>query len=46
MVNHFEERMPRPIIGIAHSMGSVQLYVQENPGCPKKANLGLGFSSL
>lgn len=34
MVNRFEERMPRPIVGIAHSMGSAQLYVQEHPGCP------------
>lgn len=25
MVNHFRERMPRPIFGIAHSMGAVQL---------------------
>ncbi|KAL2059537.1 hypothetical protein ABVK25_000830 [Lepraria finkii] len=25
MVNRFEERMPRPIVGIAHSMGSAQL---------------------
>ena len=26
MVNHFRERMQRPIVGIAHSMGAVQLY--------------------
>ena len=26
MVNKFQSRMPRPIIGIAHSMGCAQLY--------------------
>ena len=25
MVNHFQDRMPRPIVGMAHSMGTVQL---------------------
>lgn len=27
MVNHFREEMPRPLIGVAHSMGCAQLYV-------------------
>lgn len=26
MVNRFQAEMPRPIIGIAHSMGAAQLY--------------------
>lgn len=26
MVNHFRERMPQPIVGIAHSMGAAQMY--------------------
>lgn len=30
MVNRFWDRMPRPIIGIAHSMGSAQLYTPYN----------------
>ena len=25
MVNHFQDRMPRPIVGMAHSMGTTQL---------------------
>ena len=25
MVNHFQDRMPRPIVGMAHSMGTAQL---------------------
>ena len=27
MINQFEERMPRPIVGIGHSMGTAQLWV-------------------
>ena len=27
MINHFEKRMPRPIVGIGHSMGTVHLWV-------------------
>ena len=27
MVNHFADQMPRPIIGVAHSMGCAQMYV-------------------
>ncbi|MCJ1474796.1 hypothetical protein MMC13_003456 [Lambiella insularis] len=30
MVNHFRERMPRPIFGIGHSMGCAQLYEIEH----------------
>ena len=29
MVNHFADQMPRPIVGVAHSMGCAQL--QELP---------------
>ena len=27
MVNRFADQMPRPIIGVAHSMGCAQLHV-------------------
>lgn len=27
MINHFREEMPRPIIGVGHSMGCAQLLV-------------------
>ena len=26
MINHFRDKMLRPIIGVAHSMGCIQLY--------------------
>lgn len=29
MVNHLRERMPRPIVGVAHSFGAAQLYNPE-----------------
>lgn len=30
MINHFREQMPQPLIGIGHSLGSVQLYVPQS----------------
>ena len=27
MINRFADQMPRPIVGVAHSMGSAQLHV-------------------
>ena len=37
MVNRFADQMPRPIIGVAHSMGCAQLHVL--PVCPTLGSL-------
>ena len=31
MINQFRKEMPRPLIGIGHSMGGNHLYVFEDP---------------
>lgn len=28
MINHFRDQMPRPLIGIGHSMGGNHMYVE------------------
>lgn len=34
MINHFHEQMPRPIVGVGHSMGATQLYIHS--ACDRK----------
>lgn len=31
MINHFRDQMPRPLIGIGHSMGGAQMSVSKQP---------------
>ena len=46
MVNHFRERMPQPIFGIAYSMGAAQLYAAYSLAARTMANLHQVFSYL
>ena len=32
MINHFREQMPRPIVGIGHSLGGCQMYIDHDHG--------------
>ena len=46
MINHFEERMPRPIVGIGHSMGTTQLWVNSTRSLPfTNAKFGVVYNS-
>lgn len=45
MVNHFQERMPRPIIGVAHSMGAAQLCGMILSARLTMTDRGLGYIS-
>lgn len=39
MINHFRDQMPRPLVGIGHSMGGNIMYVLEmDPSTPSNAS--------